>query len=1129
MRNLRTILSVFALAMLCAGASFAQAVSASITGTITDASSAVVANAKVTITEMNTNVAHTVMSNESGNFNLLNIPPGRYEIAVEIAGFKKEVKSNIDVVVDSTARVDIQLSPGNVTETVEVSAEAPVLKADRADVTTNISQTQVEDLPIGMNRNFQNLLTLVPGTTDPTEQHSQFFNASSSLQMNTNGQFRMANNYQIEGIDNNERTGLLQILISPADAIQQVDVSTGNHDLELGRGTGAVVNVQIKSGTNQIHGGASEYFQNSAMDARLFFSPSVGHVAYNQVNGYVGGPIKKNKLFFFGLYQRTMDHEANTNTVTIPTLMERTGNLSNAANGGVSEDTIYDPATGDPATGAGRTPFPNNTIPANRINPVSAAIFNILPAPNQPITTASATPTNDYFALLPFTKTTDHLDSKVDWQINEKNRFSVRFSFEKPVTFQAPLFGDYGGDDSSGGFEGTGVQRTFSTGINWDRSVAPSLFTQFRFGVAYYNNIATESDYGKNDSTNLGILGVNLSTFTSGMAAIDINDFSNPLTGYSASLPWARAEANIDFVNTWTKIHGNHTFKWGVDIRRIRDALLQDQTFSPRGYFYFTNGDTVANCTIATAGGPCTYTGVNAANYIAQFLLDQTNEVGRDVNTYFPALRATQFFAFGGDQWKVTSKWTMDLGLRWEFYPPFTPQFPGGFSNYLPQNNTLVIGGVGDIPQDLGVKRVYHYFAPRIGTAYRLTENTVLRGGIGISYTSFPDNTYAYNFPVRSNNEYLAPGGTYQNSFPVVYPSGQTAYWSTGVPAPQPVAVPSNGIITNPSNTSADFYIAPNFKNPYIIQWNVALQRNLPGNWMVDVAYVGSHGVDTIDQFNMNAGFIPNIGALGQPEYLSYNRQVATTEFWQGFSSSFHALEARVDHRFFKGFLMTNAFTWQKAMGYNSDDGGPNDFYINFQRNYARESYDRTLNLVQSLRYDLPWGPGKALLRNGYAGKILGGWAVSSIMTLRTGQPLNFTGQGSIINAPSNNETPNQIAPIQILHGINTGNQWFSTASFAEPATGTWGSMGAYGSTSGPGEFRIDAGLTRIFTYKERYSLQFRAEALNLTNTPIFSNPTTSETSGNFGYITGTVHSGTGVNGWNNFGRALQMSVKIKF
>jgi hypothetical protein len=325
MRNLRQILSICALAVFCAGVSFAQAVSASITGTVTDASSAVVASAKVTITESNTNVAHTVMTNPSGNYSLTNIPPGVYQVAVEMAGFKKELKGNIEVVVDSTVRVDMHLTPGAVTETVEVSASAPVLKADRADVTTTISQAQVEDLPMGMNRNFQNLLTLVPGTTDPTEQHSQFFNSTSSLQMNTNGQFRMANNYQIEGIDNNERTGLLQILITPAESIQQVDVSTGNHDLELGRGTGAVVNVQLKSGTNMFHGAAYEFLQNSAFDARLFFNPSVGHVAYNMVGGDLGGPVKKNKLFFFGLYQRSMDHEANANQTTIPTIVQRSG------------------------------------------------------------------------------------------------------------------------------------------------------------------------------------------------------------------------------------------------------------------------------------------------------------------------------------------------------------------------------------------------------------------------------------------------------------------------------------------------------------------------------------------------------------------------------------------------------------------------------------------------------------------------------------------------------------------------------------------------------------------------------------------------------------------------------------
>ena len=285
-----------------------------------------------------------------------------------------------------------------------------------------------------MNRNFQNLLTLVPGTTDPTEQHSQFFNASSSLQMNTNGQFRMANNYQIEGIDNNERTGLLQILITPADSIQQVDVSTGNHDSSWAAATGAVTNVQIKSGTNQFHGGASEYLQNSAFDARLFFNPSVGHIAYNQVNGFIGGPIKNNKLFFFGLISGPWTTRRIPITETIPTMVQRTGDLSTASNGGFTMDTVYDPATGDPVTGAG----PDRRFPETSSHPIASTRFprrflTCFRPPNQPIT--GATPTNDYFALLPFTKTTDHLDSKVDWQVDDKDRFSVRFSFRKARHF----------------------------------------------------------------------------------------------------------------------------------------------------------------------------------------------------------------------------------------------------------------------------------------------------------------------------------------------------------------------------------------------------------------------------------------------------------------------------------------------------------------------------------------------------------------------------------------------------------------------------------------------------------------------------------------------------------------------
>ena len=352
MKNLRPICAVFALWLAFPVGSLGQAVNATLLGTVTDVSGAVVANAKVMITEINTGVSHSGQTNDSGNYTFSDMPPGRYEVTVEQSGFKKESRRDVNVEFNSSTRVDVQLQPGNVSETVVVTGEAAILQTDRTDTGRSIDAQMIEELPLGVNRNFQSLLDLVPGTSVETFQHSQAFNAPSSLQTNVNGQPRMGNNYQIEGIDNNHRTGLLQILITPAEAIQQVSISTTNHDPELGRTTGAVVNVMIKSGTNGYHGAAYEFLQNSAFDARAFFNPTVGHLAYNQFGGNIGGPIKRNKVFFFANYLRTMDREANTNQTNIPDNPFRTGDLS-----GDPGHQVYDPATGL-QDGTGQNRFP---------------------------------------------------------------------------------------------------------------------------------------------------------------------------------------------------------------------------------------------------------------------------------------------------------------------------------------------------------------------------------------------------------------------------------------------------------------------------------------------------------------------------------------------------------------------------------------------------------------------------------------------------------------------------------------------------------------------------------------------------------------------------------------------------
>ena len=678
---------------------------------------------------------------------------------------------------------------------------------------------------------------------------------------------------------------------------------------------------------------------------------------------------------------------------------------------------------------------------------------------------------------------------------------------------------------------GTGIQKTYSGGLNFDHIFSPTFLSELRVGVSYYNNIAQNSDYGQNDSTAIGVPGVNISPFTSGFLTTQLNDgISQPMTGYSASLPWVRSEANVDIVNTWTKTVRNHTIKWGVDLKRIRDNLLQDQTYGPRGIYQFGNEQT-ALCTPITVGSnglanTCTSSALGVGNDVASFLLDVPYQLGRDVNTYFPGLRAWEFFAFGGDTWQVSSKLTVDLGLRWELYPPATPPFPGLFSNYDPNNNTLVVAGVGGNPSNLGMVTRYKYFAPRVGLAYRLDDKTVVRSGFGMSYTPFPDNTYAYNYPERSNNFYTQVGDGFAAA---LLTNGQLATFQQGFPAPVPVSVPSSGILSAGGAllSQSMFDINQNFKNPSVITWNIAVQRALWEKVTVDVAYVGLHGVDTAAQYNLNAPTsVIGGGTASEPLDILFGKTAGATLFWSGFSSSYNALQVKVN-RHSATFNLTTAFTYGKAMDYQSgDDGGLALFYVDAARNYARADFDRTFTFVQSYVYSLPYGPGRSQL-HGPLNYVVGGWSFSGILSLLSGTPMTVTASGSSLNTPGSTQTANQVAAVQILDGINVGNPWFSTGSFVQPTAVAFGNTGR-NIFSGPGLFALNLSLFKSIQIRERYNIQVRAETFNLTNTPEFSNPNTSLTSSTYGYVTGTLGSGTGVNGTGG-GRVLQLGLKILF
>src|SRR5215467_9816472 len=1006
-----TLVALLVIVALISGPARGQAVNATLLGSVTDASGAAVGGAKITITEVKTGIVHSATTNESGNYEVPDLAPGLYEVTAEKQGFKKEARKGVEVLVNTDTRVNLALEVGTEQDTVVVTAEIPILQTDRADVGAKMESRQVTDLPLGNNRNFQNLINLVPGATRAHRVHSEFFNAQDSLSTEVNGQTRLFNNLQIEGVDDNERTGLLQIYIPPAEAIQTVDVSTSNYTAEFGRAGGAVTNVVLKSGTNDFHGAAYEFNRISALAAVPFFQNTAitpkASTTSNYYGGIVVGPIIKNKFFFFGDILRIDDSRGKFDNLSLPTDAFRAGNLQAVAPATCATTNvgcnIYDPyqttdathttlvldASGNPipVAPASRTPFPNNMIPASRVSSFAQKILGFVPHTNVPNPELN----NNYQQTTRFLKNTTAFDSKFDFNRKDNDRYAFRFSRAVQSLTDQPIFGLPGGP-KGGGFQGTGHQQVQSGSLNHTHAFSPTLLAETRVGVSHYRNIAHNSDYGLNDLT--GITGVNLDPFTSGTTALDIqNGFSSPMIGYSASLPWDRGETNINAVTNWTKIHSNHTFKWGVDFRRLRDDLVQAQTFGPRGVFRFGTSTTSTPSSSTSLG-----------NNFAAFLLDAPSEVGRDVSVISGSWRESELFSYGQDKWQLNPKLTLDIGLRWELYFPATPAHNGGYSNFDPTNNTLVLAGIGGNPLDLSRNTYYHYFAPRFGMAYRLTDKFVLRGGFGISYEPFPNNAYAFNYPVRQAN------GTNQLSTGALptWPSGQIATMSFGFPAPAPAAIPSNGVVSGVCQVppipgvaciglnSQYNVIDKNFTQPYVESWNIAVERALPKNFVLDVAYVGNHGVDIPMDYDLNAAVATTpVGSSTCPQRplcSLFNRTAATDFLFKPTSSNYHALQTRFNHRSGNGLVLTTSYTFAKALAFRSDvgDGGGNDgggpsFYLNFQRNYMEVSNSRRHTFVQSVVYELPFGKGKPLLHSGLANWVAGGWQVSTVMTSISG------------------------------------------------------------------------------------------------------------------------------------------------
>jgi outer membrane receptor protein involved in Fe transport len=609
---------------------------------------------------------------------------------------------------------------------------------------------------------------------------------------------------------------------------------------------------------------------------------------------------------------------------------------------------------------------------------------------------------------------------------------------------------------------------------------------EWRAGYSKYHNEALSTGTGLDSSTEVGIPGANYDLFSSGISRISIgNGFTDPLVGFSNSLPWDRGETTVNLVGTVTKLTGNHTIKVGTEVRHNEDFLLQIQDAGGvRGQFSFNGARTaIPSDTAATSG---------IANSFAAFLLDAPSGIQRDIKVIDrPGTKHWAVFAFAQDKWQVTPKLTVDLGLRWEYYKPLVGiEDQGGLSNYDLSNNTVRIAGYGDIPQNIGVESTWTNFAPRLGAAYRFNEKTVLRAGFGTTIVPFPDNRYAYNFPVKQTEVFTAP-----NSFA---PAGKMA---NGFGPPTFFPIPDNGVVdaSIPQLRNAQlFHVQPDLKEAKLHSWNVAFQRQLPWNLVGEVAYVGNVGRGIIlPDYNLNAGLVLGADRAGQPYNQLYGR-TANVQSWLPTNTTYNSLQAKLDRRFRNGFLVTTSYTLAKAINYSGE--ADIDTPADIERSRGRADFDRTHVFAASFIWDMPFfREGNGLLH-----WVLGGWQFSGIYTAYSGTPVNFTASNALLRAPDNTQRPTRIAgDPTVLGDIGPGQLYFDTAAFAAPPENAWSNMTRYDSINGPGFWRADLSLMKRFRLGNRVSTELRADAFNAFNHAAFGNPNGSFGSATFGQVTG--------------------------
>lgn len=1060
----RLAISVFAATLLLGLAQqlvLAQVLYGALVGRVEDQLGAVLPGARITVINKATGIQRETTADGSGAYAFRDLQVGVYDLQIIQTGFKTYSKSNVNITLNTVVREDVQMSVGGAAETVTITAAAPALQTDRADVSNQIDKAQITNLPIGAGRNFQQLYKLIPGASAPADAHSDAGNPQRALVTNFNGASFSNNNTRLDGATvSYPWLPHIVAYVPPQDAVETVNVVTNSFDAEQGMAGGAAVNVQIKSGTNQFHGSIHEFHTNSRLKARNYFYYQPGTLPkniFNQYGGTFGGPVIKNKLFFFGSWEGTKRRQNASAFRTLPTAALRQGDFSGTG------ARIYDPATGN-ANGSGRTLFPNDRIPANRIDPIALKLIALIPSPNL----ATATPANNYFASGTYEFNRNNYDFKVNYNPNEKSTMFVRYSISPSHIFDPPSLGAAGGDALAGGQPGNAPGRIQSTAIGGTYTLSPRLlldgnigFTRQRLGA---QNVDIDKNYGLEE---LGIPGTNgPDRLQGGYPRFTISGFSS-IGNPNVSNPFLFRDNQYVAAGNLSWMRGAHSFRFGGEYTYYTINHFQPQAaFGPRGGFNFSGGLT------ALQGGsaPTLYNGW------ADFLLGLPQSMGKDLQNINPAaVRMPGWGIYARDQWQVTRNLTVNFGTRFERYP-FAKRDHRGAERYDPIIDRVLIGGLGNIPTDTGVDVGIGQLAPRLGVAYRVTEKTVVRAGYGISIdpNSFRNMRDAYPATIS-----LQISGATSLQSPGTLKTGLPAIVSPDI---------SSGSIILPTNIGTQTFPQV-FNRGYIQSFNLTVQRDIGWGFTAQAAYVGTRAIRQTANVNINAGEV-GLGNAGRA--LAKFGRIANINSLMPFNTAtYNSLQTQLNRRLNPNAQIGLTYTFSKAIGYadNSDSGLTFHSVSQWARNRALTNFDRTHNLQIFGVYELPFGAGKRWATDGPASWLAGGWQVNGVMSRLSGTPFTVTSSGASLNAPGNTQTADQVkSQVKILGGIGRGASYFDPTAFAPVTAVRYGNVGR-NSMRGPGVFNLDASLFRNFRLTERFALQFRTEVFNLTNTPAFNNP----------------------------------------